>query len=113
MPPGVLRAARCGTGRYARLEQAVKSELRSGGYHYSDSPNSRRLNSVAVGMTREQVLMALAYPPAHRTPHLEGQVWTYWVDRDDTFRVYFDGDRVSRVSRRGGAARSGRRRRRD
>lgn len=55
--------------------------------------------AVDVGMTREQVLMALGYPPAHRTPSLDAAQWTYWDDRWTTFEVYFDGDKVARVSR--------------
>jgi hypothetical protein len=54
---------------------------------------------VTEGMTRPQVLMALGYPPAHRTPSLDSPSWTYWENRWVTFIVYFDGDRVSRVER--------------
>ena len=52
---------------------------------------------VEVGMTREQVLMALGYPPAHRTPSLDAPQWTYWQNHWATFIVVFDGDRVSRI----------------
>lgn len=54
---------------------------------------------VTEGMTRQQVLTALGYPPAHRTPSLDASAWTYWENRWVTFVVYFDGDRVSRVQR--------------
>jgi len=54
---------------------------------------------VEPGMTKDQVLMAVGYPPAHRTPSLESSVWTYWTNRWSTYQVYFDGDRVSRLSR--------------
>ena len=50
-------------------------------------------------MTKQQVIMALGYPPAHRTPSIDGPMWTYWANRWATFEVYFDGDRVSRVNR--------------
>jgi outer membrane protein assembly factor BamE (lipoprotein component of BamABCDE complex) len=53
--------------------------------------------SIDVGMTRDQVLMALGYPPAHRTPSLESPQWRYWENRWHQFVVYFDGDKVSRV----------------
>ena len=53
--------------------------------------------SVEPGMTREQVLMALGYPPAHRTPNLDAPEWHYWQNRWHQFVVYFDGDKVSRI----------------
>ncbi len=67
---------------------------------------------VTVGMTRDQVLTAIGYPPAHRTPHLDAAMWTYWVDPEDTFEVYFEGDRVSRVQRQEQGPGRGRHRRR-
>jgi outer membrane protein assembly factor BamE (lipoprotein component of BamABCDE complex) len=53
--------------------------------------------AVEPGMTREQVLMALGYPPAHRTPALEASPWHYWQNRWHQFLVVFDGTRVVRV----------------
>ena len=54
---------------------------------------------VEPGMTKQQVIMSLGYPPGHRTPSLDGSQWTYWANTWSTFEVYFDGDRVSRVNR--------------
>jgi len=54
---------------------------------------------VEPGMTRDQVVMSLGYPPAHRTPSLSASTWTYWQNRWVTMVVAFDGDRVSRVVR--------------
>lgn len=54
---------------------------------------------VEPGMSRAEVLMALGYPPAHRTPSLEQPIWTYWRNRWDVFMVYFDGDKVDRIGR--------------
>ena len=54
---------------------------------------------VEPGMTKAEVLMALGYPPAHRTPSLEQPIWTYWRNRWDVFMVYFDGDKVDRIGR--------------
>jgi hypothetical protein len=54
---------------------------------------------VEPGMTREQVLMSIGYPPVHRTPSLDAPAWTYWENRWVTFIVHFDGDKVSRVQR--------------
>ena len=53
---------------------------------------------VAPGMTREQVLMSLGYPPAHRTPSLDANEWYYWRNRWKQFVVVFDGNTVLRVA---------------
>jgi hypothetical protein len=54
---------------------------------------------VDTGMTRDQVLMSLGYPPAHRTPSLDSPQWTYWQNRWKSFLVDFDGDKVDAVRR--------------
>jgi hypothetical protein len=54
---------------------------------------------VVPGMTRDEVLMAIGYPPAHRTPSLESSTWTYWANRWESFMVNFDGNRVAGVTR--------------
>ena len=54
---------------------------------------------VEPGMTKQDVLLALGYPPAHRTPSIEQPIWTYWRNRWDVFMVYFDGDKVDRIGR--------------
>jgi hypothetical protein len=45
---------------------------------------------VEKGMTREQVLMSLGYPPTHRTPSLSASSWTYWYNHWVTYQVAFD-----------------------
>jgi len=45
---------------------------------------------VERGMTREQVLVSLGYPPSHRTPSLQDLEWTYWYNRWITYKVLFD-----------------------
>lgn len=55
--------------------------------------------TVVPGMGRDQVLMALGYPPADRTPSLEASTWTY---PSAALVVYFAGDRVSSVQRQTG-----------
>jgi len=45
---------------------------------------------VMVGMTREQVLMAVSYPIASENPNLEAKVWKYWLTSEFGFEVMFD-----------------------
>jgi hypothetical protein len=47
---------------------------------------------VSRGMTREQVLMALGYPIASETPHLDARVWKYWLWTFSPFDVHFGTD---------------------
>ena len=54
---------------------------------------------VEPGMTKADVLLAIGYPPAHRTASIEQPIWTYWRNRWDVFMVYFDGDKVDRIGR--------------
>lgn len=46
---------------------------------------------VEVGMTREQVLLSLGYPPTHRTASPDLTTWTYWYNRWLTYQVQFNG----------------------
>jgi hypothetical protein len=52
---------------------------------------------VEKGMPREQVLLSLGYPPAHRTPSLESGEWHYWRNTWHQYVVFFDGNKVDRV----------------
>jgi len=45
---------------------------------------------VIPGMTREQALIAVGYPPAHRTPTLESPVWHHWQSRAGRFEIRWD-----------------------
>ena len=53
---------------------------------------------VVPGMTRDEVLMAIGYPPAHRSA-ITSNDWTYWENRVAEFYVRFDGDKVGQVQR--------------
>ena len=52
---------------------------------------------VEVGMSRAAVLVALGYPPKHKTPSLQGNQWRYWRNRFNTFVVLFEGDKVKAI----------------
>ena len=36
---------------------------------------------LALGMTKEQVVMTRGFPPTHKTPSLEIDTWTFWNNR--------------------------------
>ncbi|MEM9070105.1 MAG: hypothetical protein AAGE52_16480 [Myxococcota bacterium] len=52
---------------------------------------------VLPGMSREAVVIALGYPPEHRTPTLEQATWTYWGERGHV-EVTFSGDHVASIN---------------
>lgn len=81
------------------LDQDPRAQLRR------SRTSSKRVKAieegtVEVGMTRDQVLMAIGYPPAHRTPALSSREWHYWTTRwGGEYTVFFDDhDRVTRVT---------------
>jgi hypothetical protein len=45
---------------------------------------------VTKGMNREQVLMALGYPMVSQNPHLDANVWRYWLWTFSEFKVFFN-----------------------
>lgn len=45
---------------------------------------------VERGMTREQVIASLGYPPTHKTPSIQDSEWTYWYNRWVSYKVLFD-----------------------
>lgn len=93
--------------RYGRRNQTLEQFLDQWFVDADPTAKLRRLPAkvqqqitqgvVVPGMTKAQVLMALGYPPAHETPSLDSPQWTYWRNRFDRMRVYFDGDRVANV----------------
>lgn len=52
---------------------------------------------VRLGMSRQATIMALGYPPKHKTPSLQLNQWQYWQNRFGTFIVYFENDKVKQV----------------
>src|SRR5262245_21650436 len=62
--------------RLASYSRAVQDAIREG--------------RVEKGMTKEQVLMSLGYPPTHRTASTSANDWTYWYNHWVTYRVVFD-----------------------
>jgi hypothetical protein len=54
---------------------------------------------VAIGMTREQVLMSVGYPVSSENPNLGARTWKFWLSSFSEFHVSFDeSDLVIEVS---------------
>ena len=53
---------------------------------------------VANGMTKEEVLLARGYPPAHATATTEANTWKYWRNRWVTGAVTFENNVVVKSS---------------
>ena len=47
--------------------------------------------TIAVGMSKDAVLMAYGYPPTHRTPSIKSDSWGYWLDRKSINLDFRDG----------------------
>lgn len=53
---------------------------------------------VMVGMSKEQVLMALGYPSTSDTPQLDATVWRYWWAGFSEYLVHWQGERVGKIT---------------
>lgn len=49
-----------------------------------------RAGKVAIGMSKEEVLVSLGYPPAHQTPSLDAPQWKYWHTGFGSYLVVWD-----------------------
>lgn len=47
---------------------------------------------IMVGMTKKAVIVAYGYPPEHKTPSINDNVWRYWLNRFSSTEIYFDDD---------------------
>lgn len=70
-----------------------KSPVEIGSYEDSII-NGVVLEKVRVGMTKDDVIKALGYPPCHKTPALESRSWIYWINRFNKAVVVFDDSGV-------------------
>ena len=56
---------------------------------------------VEVGMSKEAVILAIGYPPAHTTPSLQQDEWKYWKFQhgyaQDTIIYHFKDNKVSSI----------------
>ena len=53
---------------------------------------------ISVGMTREQVLMAVGFPVSSENPNLDAKTWRFWLSSFAEFQLIFDDEgRVKEV----------------
>jgi hypothetical protein len=74
--------------------------MREGGPFSSLTPDEQKdvkLGEIAIGMSKEAVMMAYGYPPGHKTPSLKSDKWVYWENRFKTKAVYFSDDKVVKI----------------
>ena len=77
--------------RYVVAEDA---NLKIGGYPLKVQDAIHQAK-IMIGMSREQVLMALGYPVSSENPNLADKTWNYWLFTWLSFKVRFDdGGRV-------------------
>jgi hypothetical protein len=77
---------------------STKNPLGKGGPYAKFSAKEKRnikAGEIAIGMSKDAVLMAYGYPPGHRTPSLEADQWVYWINRFVNRPVVFRNGRVS------------------
>ena len=78
-------------GIFRRTFSATETDLSQ----FTDSERKAIASGQArKGMSKAAVLIALGYPPKHRTPSLESDSWRYWASKYDTFLVDFENDKV-------------------
>ncbi len=56
-----------------------------------------KTGTVAPGMRKQSVIVAIGYPPAVGTHSLDQDQWKYWNSRFNTFIVHFKNGRVSKI----------------
>ena len=75
----------CNKDKVAKLSKVDQEGIKAG--------------AAKVGMSKEGVILAIGYPPMHRTPSLQSDQWVYWRNRWATMQVVFVDGKVSRVGR--------------
>lgn len=74
------------------------SEPRNVGRFSAAEREAIKAGDIEKGMSKDAVLVARGYPPAHRTASTEMNSWRYWKGRHDTMVVRFDNDRVASIT---------------
>lgn len=66
----------------------------------SSSPEIQKAikaGELKVGMTKQEVLQAYGYPPAHATPSLDSDKWLYWMNKMNRIQVRFEADKLKEI----------------
>ena len=53
--------------------------------------------TVANGMSKDAVIIAIGYPPITETTNLDSNLWVYWSGRFNKFNVHFKDGKVNKV----------------
>lgn len=67
------------------------------GQFSDDVAENIRQGQVEPGMSKDAVIAARGYPPAHETPSLDLDRWRYWANRFGTNVVVFDDGKVDEI----------------
>ena len=59
--------------------------------------NNIENGTIAMGMSKEAVIMAYGYPPTVRTHNIKQNSWTYWKNRWVTRVIRFKNNKVSNI----------------
>lgn len=54
--------------------------------------------TLEIGMSKEAVLAAYGYPPTHRTPDLNLDIWRYWISRFKSVMLEFSDNKLVEIS---------------
>lgn len=79
---------------YVRYFGASRVDL---GAFDAETRDAIRGGTVREGLSKEAVLLARGFPPAHRTNAPVSNTWYYWVSRLDKRRIEFEDGKVARI----------------
>lgn len=63
----------------------------------STTQNAIREGKLMRGMTKEQVIMSVGYPPSHETPDLKVSPWKFYWSDFGPYYVHWSGNTVSKI----------------
>lgn len=81
----------------AKLIVASDPKVKMAGYP-ANVRQAIQKGQVMVGMSKEQVIMALGYPLTNENPQLDAPLWRYWWSSFGEYQLHWSGNRVSKVT---------------